>query len=63
MRPVEREIHNPLLTADRSTTLTFEPPGDGKVRVRTSGWDHEVMVLGDQALYSRQGQAGYGGLL
>ena len=28
----------------------LDPIGDGKVRVRTSTWDQEVVILADQAL-------------
>ena len=39
-----------LLSTDRSTAITLEPIGDGKIRVRTSTWDQEVVILADQAL-------------
>ena len=33
-----------------ATAVTLDPVGDGKVRVRTSTWDQEVVILADQAL-------------
>ena len=39
-----------MLSTDKATAVTFEPVGDGKVRVRTSTWDQEVVILADQAL-------------
>jgi hypothetical protein len=30
--------------------LTLEPVSDGKVRVRTTSWENEDLILGDQAL-------------
>ena len=50
MRPVQQENRDTLLTADRYTTLTLEPIGDGEVCVRTTSWQDEVVILGDQAL-------------
>jgi hypothetical protein len=35
---------------DRATAVTLEPIGGGKIRVRTSTWDQEVVILADQAL-------------
>jgi hypothetical protein len=39
-----------LLSVDKATAVTLDPIGDGKVRVRTSSWDQEVVILADQAL-------------
>ena len=39
-----------LLSTDRTTAVTLEPLGDGKIRVRTSTWDQKVVILADQAL-------------
>ena len=33
------ENRDTLLSADKSTAVTLEPIGDGKIRVRTSTWD------------------------
>jgi hypothetical protein len=35
-----------LLSTDRATAVTLDPIGDGKIRVRTSTWDQEVVILG-----------------
>jgi hypothetical protein len=45
-----RENRETLLSADRATAVTLEPIGAGKIRVRTSTWDQEVVILADQAL-------------
>jgi hypothetical protein len=34
-----------LATVDRPLTIVLEPLGDGKIRVRTSSWDQEVVIL------------------
>jgi hypothetical protein len=39
-----------LLSTDKTTAVILEPIGDGKIRVRTSTWDQEVVILADQAL-------------
>ena len=39
-----------LLSTDRATAVPLEPIGDGKIRVRTSTWDQDVVILADQAL-------------
>ena len=39
-----------MLSTDRATAATLDPVGDGKIRVRTSTWDQEVVILADQAL-------------
>ena len=39
-----------LLSTDESTAVILEPIGEGKIRVRTSTWDQEVVILADQAL-------------
>ena len=44
--PVQQENRDTLLTADRYTTLTLEPIGDGKSVCEQD----EVVILGDQAL-------------
>ena len=45
-----RENRETLLSADKSTAVILEPIGEGKIRVRTSTWDQEVVILADQAL-------------
>ena len=51
MRPVPPyDSRDTLLSTDKATAVTFEPVGEGKVRVRTSTWDQEVVILADQAL-------------
>jgi hypothetical protein len=37
-----------LATVDKPLTV-LEPLGEGKIRVRTSSWDQEVVILADQA--------------
>ena len=39
-----------MLSTDKTTAVILEPIGDGKIRVRTSTWDQEVVILADQAL-------------
>jgi hypothetical protein len=38
-----------LLSTDESTAVILEPIGEGKIRVRTSTWDQEAVILADQA--------------
>ena len=45
-----RENRETLLSTDKSTAVILEPIGEGKIRVRTSTWDQEVVILADQAL-------------
>jgi hypothetical protein len=45
-----RENRETLLSTDRATAVTLEPIGEGKIRVRTSTWDQEAVILVDQAL-------------
>ena len=45
-----RENRETLLSTDRPTAVTLEPIGEGKIRVRTSTWDQEAVILADQAL-------------
>ena len=47
LRPVQQENRDTLLTANRYTTLTLEPIGDGEVCVRTTSWQDEVVILCD----------------
>ena len=44
-----RENRETLSTTDKSTAVVLEPIGDGKIRVRTSTWDQEAVILADQA--------------
>ena len=39
-----------LATVDKPLTIVLEPLGDGKIRVRTSSWDQEVVILDGQVL-------------
>jgi hypothetical protein len=39
-----------LATVDKLLTVVLEPIGDGKIRVRTSSWDQEVVILDGQVL-------------
>jgi hypothetical protein len=45
---VSRLVQEPSLA--NSTAVTLEPIGEGKIRVRTSTWDQEAVILADQAL-------------
>ena len=44
-----RENRETLLSTDKTTAVILEPIGDGKIRVRTSTWDQEAVILADQA--------------
>jgi len=50
LRVFTAETRDTLLSTDRATAVTLDPIGDGKIRVRTSTWDQEVVILADQAL-------------
>ena len=50
MRPVPPTIRATLATVDKPLTMVLEPLGDGKIRVRTSSWDQEHVILADQVL-------------
>jgi hypothetical protein len=57
-----RENRETLLSTDESTAVILEPIGEGKIRVRTSTWDQEVVILADQALEVRgDGKVAAGG--
>jgi hypothetical protein len=49
-----------LATVDKPLTMVLEPLGDGKIRVRTSSWDQEHVILADQVLeaVARRGRWG-----
>ena len=34
----------------QALTIVLEPLGDGKIRVRTSSWDQEVVISADEVL-------------
>ena len=62
MRPPLRENRETLLSADKSTAVILEPIGEGKIRVRTSTWDQEVVILADQSARGRgDGKVAAGG--
>jgi hypothetical protein len=39
-----------LATVDKLLTIVLEPVGEGKIRVRTSSWDQEVVISADEVL-------------
>ena len=39
-----------LATVDKPLTVVLEPLGEGKIRVRTSSWDQEAVILESQVL-------------
>jgi hypothetical protein len=41
-----------LATVDKPLTTVLEPLGEGKIRVRTSSWDQEQVILDEQVLES-----------
>jgi len=45
LRVFTAETRDTLLSTDRATAVTLDPIGDGKIRVRTSTWDQEVVIL------------------
>ena len=39
-----------LATVDKLLTVVLEPIGNGKIRVRTSSWDQEAVILESEVL-------------
>jgi hypothetical protein len=50
MRPPPYRFARHARDGRQALTIVLEPLGDGKIRVRTSSWDQEHVILADQVL-------------